>query len=167
MSTVQRTYQHINQGTFLLVDPNPPPRKTSKCLEWKVKEYLASHQYSSCREIAQHVKSSRETVRRILKYSLHLQNKYLRWIPHQLTIEQKRQRVAFSKQLLKILRQDESCQFKHILTGDESWIHFDNPHLRRWAKVDEEVEKIPNRTIASKKTMLVTFWGVADTPIFT
>jgi hypothetical protein len=45
-------------------------------------------------------------------------------VPHELTILHKSQRVTETRKLLKILREDASGDFAHIMTGEESWFFY-------------------------------------------
>ncbi|GFR71508.1 transposase [Elysia marginata] len=46
------------------------------------------------------------------------------WIPHLLTVDQKRQRVRCATELLNIFGPQGPKRLSHIVTGDETWFPF-------------------------------------------
>lgn len=48
------------------------------------------------------------------------------WVPHELTIEQKANRVSICNSLR--IRQQKESFLDRIVTGDEKWVLYDNPH---------------------------------------
>ena len=63
------------------------------------------------------------------------------WVPHELT---ERQRHSI---------------LHRIVTGDEKWIHYDNPkRLKAWVKTGEPGPSTPKRNIHGSKVMLCIWW---------
>jgi len=66
-----------------------------------------------------------------------------RWIPHNLTIAQKKARVDWSKEMLKKYDRGASKAVYSIVTGDETWIYAYEPEskqqltVRVWVFQDE------------------------------
>ena len=58
----------------------------------------------------------------ILKEKLKLQKICTCWIPHLLTLEQKKDRVEKASVLLSRLKNRDSCRLREIVTGDETWL---------------------------------------------
>ena len=52
--------------------------------------------------------------------------RYARWVPNQLTIEQKEQRVATGRNLLHEFEANGHQRFSDVVTGDECWINVDS-----------------------------------------
>jgi hypothetical protein len=76
-----------------------------------------------------------------------------RWVPHELSATEKAKRVVDGRKLLEALRNDESQNFSHIMTGDESWFYsnYESPTLLARAR-DEVVPRVPP-TNGSNKVM--------------
>ena len=76
------------------------------------------------------------------------------WVPHELTERQQENR----KTMCEILLQRHSILHR-IVTGDEKWIHYDNPkRLKAWVKAGEPGPSTPKRNIHGSKVMLCIWW---------
>ena len=86
----------------------------------------------------------------ILHKHLTLKKICSRWIPHNLSIAQKKARVDWSKQMLQKYDHGASKHVYDIVTGDELWIYADEPKSKQqstvWVFQDE-----PNCQIARTK----------------
>jgi hypothetical protein len=60
--------------------------------------------------------------------SLGMKKFSLRWVSQTFTIEQKREKVADSRTLLKVLRPDTVNEFANTITVDESWNSSSDDH---------------------------------------
>ena len=56
----------------------------------------------------------------VLKKHLKFRNIFARWVPHQLTDEQNRQRVKVAKKLLQMFQTYDKKQLANVVTGDEN-----------------------------------------------
>jgi hypothetical protein len=54
-----------------------------------------------------------------------LEKFHLYWVPHVVSIDQKSERMSYSKLLLMALMEQIASDFQHIITGDELWFFFD------------------------------------------
>jgi histone-lysine N-methyltransferase SETMAR len=85
-----------------------------------------------------------------------------KWIPHGVSDTQKVDRVEGSQHMLEMMQAVAPKQQKYPITGDESWIYWDNQRRGIWAQ--DRVELTPNvkRMISSKRTMVSVYfsrWG--------
>jgi hypothetical protein len=55
---------------------------------------------------------------------------HLRWVPYALSINQKSERVSYSKLLLMVLMEQKASGFQRIITVDESRFSFIIPVIR-------------------------------------
>ena len=67
----------------------------------------------------------------ILRKELSCRKLVCRWIPHELTDAQKRDRVNWSKMMIRIFRNGQSRRVHDIVTGDETWICFRKPKTKQ------------------------------------
>jgi histone-lysine N-methyltransferase SETMAR len=58
-----------------------------------------------------------------------------RWVPHQLTDDQKRLGVQFCRQSLKKFEEGQSRHVFDIITGNESWLYHYDPKTKEQSKV--------------------------------
>ncbi|GBN66295.1 hypothetical protein AVEN_161903-1 [Araneus ventricosus] len=56
------------------------------------------------------------------------------WVPHQLTAEQRNNRMALSLSHLQRYHEEEYGFLSHIVTGDETWCHHFEPESKRQSK---------------------------------
>jgi hypothetical protein len=79
------------------------------------------------------------------------------WIPHRLSEEQRADRVARSQDMLQMMKDLGSKQQKNLITGDESWISWDNHHRGMLAHDREDVLANSRRMISSKNDAIGVF----------
>ncbi|GFN98437.1 histone-lysine N-methyltransferase SETMAR-like protein [Plakobranchus ocellatus] len=78
------------------------------------------------KEIANAAGISKERVHHIVTTVLGYRKVSARWVPRQLTVEMKAQRKDICTQLLERYNAEGEAFLQRILTGDESWVHY-NP----------------------------------------
>jgi hypothetical protein len=165
LRTIEKYYEALSAGTFSYTDAPSVGRSRDEQLISEVDRVVKENPFLSTRRIADRVKSSKETVRRILHENLKLKKRCSRWIPHQLEGDQKDLRVAKARELLSFLKKEEGFDFSHIITGDESWLLYEYPFTSFWGKPEDDPPEMPRKTIGTPKVMLVVFWGVHSTPV--
>jgi len=69
-------------------------------------------------------------------------------------------RVELSGQLLRTLGGLSHRGLVDVITADESWFLYDNPHTRMWAAEKEDVPHRESPKIGSSKAMITVFWGL-------
>jgi hypothetical protein len=69
---------------------------------------------------------------RHLTQSLRFTVRYLRWVSHFLTTEQKQIRILMAIELLQVLSVQSTRQWHDIVTLDESWIYLFSEHDLMW-----------------------------------
>jgi hypothetical protein len=81
-----------------------------------------------------------------------------RWVPHDFSATDKAKRVVDARTLLQALRNDQSHNFSHIMTGDESWFYYNDESPTMFARARDEVVPRVSPTIGSKKVMVTIFF---------
>jgi hypothetical protein len=76
----------------------------------------------SARVLAVRLSSTHQTIKRVLVSDLGMRKFVRRWIPHDLSEANRRERVLKANLLLEELRADEGNEFANTITGDESWL---------------------------------------------
>ena len=90
-----------------------------------------------------------------------MRNIQARWIPKLLTEEQKKKRLDVSRHLLQSYQHDKNY-LDRIVTGDESYIFYEQPDTPRttrvWVAPGEATSTRPIRKRFAPKQMLIVFW---------
>jgi hypothetical protein len=80
-------------------------------------------------------------------------------MPYRLSDVQKVHRVELSQHMLEMMQGLSSKQQKYLITGDESWIYWDNQRRGMWAQDRDELPPNVNRTISSETTMVSAYFS--------
>ncbi len=101
------------------------------------------------------------TVQRILTLDLKLSKKCAKYVPHLLTDHQTQRRLAICDYWTRLHLRTPAV-FRVAVTMDESWVYLWDPenkeHSREWLRQMEPRPQKPQRTLATGKVMLVSFF---------
>lgn len=101
----------------------------------------------------------------ILHDHLHVVKRTPRWVPRNLTEEQKAARVEWCHFMKNRFRNGESRSVENLVTGDETWIYQFEPERKQqsqvWLFPDEQLPVKSRRTRSSGKQMVLTFFSSA------
>ena len=86
-------------------------------------------------ELAMHVGISTGAAHAILIDELNVTKVCSRWIPHSLTKAQKDRRVMCARKLLSEYQDADPRRLSEIITGDETWIRYNEPQSKEINKV--------------------------------
>lgn len=142
--------------------PGRPATTTTKSNIEKIRNMLNKDARYTVRDLARLTNLSLARVHGILKKHLQLRKINARWIPHLLTDEQKRTRVANAKKLLKMYPKYNKKAFDNFVTGDETWVYYFEPKRkcsnRIWATKNAKRPSIAKRQRTVKKVLYVIFF---------
>lgn len=80
-----------------------------------------------------------------------------KWVPHQLSEENKKQRILICNSLL--IKQEEQPFLKNLITGDEKWVLYENPVCRKqYLSKGEKPLTTPRPLLHPKKALLCVWW---------
>ena len=124
-----------------------------------VAEFLEEDRRVTCEEIAAGTGISATSVFRILTTILMKRKISARWVPHQLTVEQKEARLHNSQQLL-VRYENEGNDFLHgIIAIDETWIRDYKPELKsqssQWKSPSSPRPQKFRRAMSKVKLMMI------------
>jgi hypothetical protein len=108
------------------VDDRVRPGKPPIELSGAIMSLLSDEPFLSARVLAVRLSSTRQTIKRVLVSDLGRRNFVRRWIPHDLSEANRRERVLKVNLLLEELQADEGNEFANTMTGDESWFCLNN-----------------------------------------
>ncbi|GFV53882.1 putative DD34D transposase [Trichonephila clavipes] len=96
-------------------------------------------------EIAETLKISKERVGHIVNEYLDMRKLCSKWVPRELTIDQKQQQIDDSKQCLELFNRNKSELLRRYVTMDETWLHHFTPESNgqsaEWTACDERTSK--------------------------
>jgi hypothetical protein len=112
-------YRKFKAGDFSMDDrvrPGRPPIELSGANM----SLLSDEPFLSARVLAVRLSSAHQTIKRVLVSDLGMRKFVRRWILHDLSEANRRERVLKANLLLEALRADEGNEFANTITGDES-----------------------------------------------
>ena len=121
--TVQRWFKRFQRGNFNLEDEDRGGRP-SVINEGAIKTLVDDNPRIDISEVAERLGVSPASVYRHL-HSLGYVNRLEVWLPHELSERNKEARVVACQELLDRYKQENFL--KRLVTGDETWILYDNP----------------------------------------
>ena len=114
-------------------------------------------------EVAAHLDISYGSAYAILHDDLGYRKVHARWVPKELTVVNKQQRMEVATQLVRWYEEDPSI-LERIVTGDETWVHHYDPDSKRqsmkWRHPSSPVQKKFKRQPSAKKIMLTLLWDM-------
>lgn len=167
-STVFRWFAEFNRGRSSLSDEHregrPSTAVTTENID-AVRNMIETDRHVTYHEIQASLGIGASQVHSILHEHLGVRKLCARWIPHNLTVAQKKQRVTWCKATLKKFNRGASNLISHIVTGDESWIYCYDPETKQQSTVlvfrDEPNPTKVVRARSAAKRMVASFYGKA------
>ena len=105
----------------------------------------------------------RKSAHAIVHEQLGWSKRCARWIPHQLTTEQKEQRVTIRRNWLQLFEPEGPKRFSDVVTGDECWISFftmkDKHSNMVWVAEDEPRPEVLKTGFRSRKRMFTNLFN--------
>lgn len=153
--TCRDWYAHFTEGREDTKD-KPRSGRPSELDASKLLALVGDNPRQSTRELGEELGVSHMTVNRHLQ-ELGFVNRIGTWVPHQLTPDNRQQRVSVCHSLL--LRFPLHDFIRQIVTGDEKWvIYIDHTRKRQWVQQGERPDPEPKGDLHPRKQMLSIFW---------
>ena len=148
-STVKNWFNEFNRGRRSLEDEGREGRPKTVVVPENidaVRELIMQDRHVTYREIEASLGISSTSIHSILHGHLAVKKVCSRWIPHNLTVAQKKARVDWCKEILKKYNRGVSKDVYKIVTGDESWIYAYEPETNK-KKTKDAVEAFKNHVL--------------------
>jgi histone-lysine N-methyltransferase SETMAR len=161
LRAVEKWAARFRAGQETVDDETRPGRPAISDLSEAILQFLERQPHSSSRDISKALYLPKTTVLRIM-HEIGLHFFAPRWVPYRLSDAQKADRVTICKNLIDMMISLGPKQAKYLITGDESWIYWDNQLRGMWAEDRDDVPPNVNRMVSSKKTMVSAYftrWG--------
>lgn len=164
-TTVQRWFNEFNRGRISLKDEfregRPKSAVTPENID-AVRKLILHDRHMTYREIETCLGISNTSIHTILHKHLAVKKICSRWIPHNLTADQKKARVDWCRKMLKQFQNGTSKNVYKIVTGDESWIYAYEPETKEqstvWVFQNEQNPTKVVRARSTSKQMIAVFF---------
>lgn len=166
MSTVRRWYDELKQGRVSLRDEIREGRPSTAVTKEKVatiRHLIEENQRITYEEIRRQLGIGMSQIEKILHEHLRVRKICCRWIPRELTTEQKRTRVVWCQDMILKFNHGCSNAVYNIVIDDESWVYCYEPERKQqsceWVF---ERENIPTKFRQKKsvgKQMIACFFS--------
>jgi transposase len=168
--TVARWEKRFREGREDLNDDqrseSPVSETTDENIEL-VRQVIDNDPHSTYDEIIGETSLSYGTLERIIHDHLKLKKLTSRWVPYELSDEQKQERLKICRQNLAKFR-DGSWQLCNIITGDKTWIYWRQIHRKAtnasWVGEGESLTTVVRRSKFEPKTLFSIFFK-SNSPI--
>lgn len=167
LRSVYNWYNEFKRGRTSLADEFREGRPISAVSPENidaVRELIKQDRHVTYLEIQACLNISSTSVHSILHDHLAVRKVCSRWIPHNLTIAQKKARVDWCKEILKKFNRGASKDVYKIVTGDESWIYAYEPETKQqstvWVFQNEQNPTKVIRARSTSKQMIACFFGI-------
>lgn len=171
--TVWRWYDYFKHGGNSLEDTPRPGRPITACTTdniSRVREVIEDNPYCSYDDIEAQTLLSRGTVERIIHEHLKLRKITSRFVPHNLTEENRRNRVRLCEENLAKFR-DSSWRLCDVITGDASWFYWrqigHKQSNKSWVGEGEKPRTIARVGRFEPKTMVCIFFRTSGVDMIT
>lgn len=166
-TTVYHWFSEFNRGRSKLTDEVKEGRPKSVVVPQNieaVRKLIMQDRHVTYREIEAILGICMTSIHRILHEHLSVKKICSRWIPHNLTQDQKDTRVEWCKKTLKKFNGGDSKSVYNIYTGDESWIYAYDPETKQqstvWVFQNEPNPTKVARAKSTVKQMVACFFGI-------
>ena len=124
---------------------------------------LAESPQTTTMELAELCDCSVTTTRTVMVERLGYRMLQCRWVPHALTADQKKARVEFCTEFLRVYSEGGSNEVYNLVTGDETWVRVYDPKVglqgKVWVHFGDEAPEQPRRSHHQKKFMACIFFS--------
>ena len=163
LRTVERWYSEFKHGNFTLDDAPRTGRPNISNIDENVQlvqDLIREDPRVTYAKLEHDTKLLSGTINNILHKELGVRKVCARWIPHSLTLEEKKSRVDFCEIMLKRFANGTSRAVSEILTGDETYIYHYDPETKRQSKEWTEKDALPPTKVRRIRSVGKQMWAI-------
>ena len=167
-ATVFRWFSQCKWGPSSLDDEPRSGRPASAVTDDNiaaVRRMIDEDRRVTCAEIREALGIGSAAVTTILHDKLGASKRCARWVPHNLTEDQKAERVRWCEFMLERFKSGTSKRCWEIITGDETWVYQYDPETKQqsavWLLPDDASPTKVRRARSVGKQMVATFFSQA------
>lgn len=154
--TCRRRFDRFQQGNYTIDDEVRSGRPMEMDVD-VLKDLVESDPHLTTRDMSAQLGFTHSTIEAGLR-KLGKVQKLGRWVPHELTQNDRDRRIDCCYNLLSLKRTFN--WLRDLITGDEKWIQFSNVTRRpQWIGKDEQPATIPKPDPHGKKVMVSVWWS--------
>jgi histone-lysine N-methyltransferase SETMAR len=164
--TVARWIRHFSDGRSSLEDEQRsgrPCTSLSRDIVARAEALIHEDPSVTLRFLSLELGISYGSAHTIMHDHLKRSKKCARWVPHQLSEEQKNQRVQMCQEWLAMFEPNGPKRLSDVVTGDECWISFFTMKDKRsnmvWLSEDEPRPEVLKTGFRSRKRMFTMFFN--------
>ena len=155
VASYERWFVRFRNGDFDVRDKERPGQP-KKFEDSELETLLSEDSYQTQQNLADSLGVDRSTIAKRLK-ALGMIQKQGHWVPYELKPRDVERRFYTCEQLLQ--RQKRKGFLHRIVTGDEKWIHYDNPKRKKsYGYSGHASTSTTKPDIHGKKLMLCIWW---------
>ena len=144
-------HKKIKEG-YVEPAPRGRPKAEKRADITRVQMAVDEDRRRTVRELADITGLSKSSVQRILTEELSMSHVCARWVPRLLTDDEKRARVVAARQFIRQAESDDTF-LGHIITTDETWVHYYEPESKRESMVWKHRDSPPPMKAKACKSM--------------
>lgn len=165
-SSVYSWFSEFRRGRDHLHDDEREGRPSTAVTDFNidaVRQLIETDKKITCQQIRTTLGIGMSQVQKILHLHLKVRKLCTRWIPHDLSEDQKRLRVKWCRKMIKKFDGGQSMAVYNIVTGDETWVYCFEPERKsqsaEWVFPFEELPTKVKKSRSTGKKMVASFFG--------
>ena len=165
LSTCKRLNREFRMGRTSIQDEprsgRPSDATTPETIA-QVRSIIDNDPRAKIRHIAASMSLSYGTVSTIIHDQLHLNKLSARWVPRNLSPQEREKRVTQSCEILELAYADPENFLSRLVTEDESWVHHYDPESKQdsfeWREKGQPPPTKFRKQPSAGKVLLTVFW---------